>query len=182
MAGGFKKSLFGFNCSDVMEYIERSQKTFTSKENELTEQIKKLSDELELSNENYLKLNAEKNEIAEKLADFSEKYEEIERLSENIGKLYLVAQANARAIMENSEKSAAKAMEEVNKNLSLINDTHESLDELKKNIIKTSDDFVAEVDGLIASLNNTKAEVEANAALEKQAKEQFEEVYGSLVK
>ena len=163
MAVGFKKSLFGFNCSDVMEYIERSQNTFTSKENELTEQIKKLSDELELSNENYLKLNAEKNEIAEKLADFSEKYEEIERLSENIGKLYLVAQANARA-------------------LSLINDTHESLDELKKNIIKTSDDFVAEVDGLIASLNNTKAEVEANAALEKQAKEQFEEVYGSLVK
>ena len=41
---------------------------------------------------------------------------------------------------------------------------------------------MAEVDGLIASLNNTKAEVEANAALEKQAKEQFEEVYGSLVK
>ena len=123
-------------------------------------------------NENYLKLNAEKNEIAEKLADFSEKYEEIERLSENIGKLYLVAQANARAIMENSEKSAAKAMEEVNKNLSLINDTHESLDELKKNIIKTSDDFVAEVDGLIASLDNTKAEVEANAALEIQDKKQ----------
>ena len=182
MAVGFKKSLFGFNRSDVMEYIERSQKTFTSKETELTEQIKKLSDELELSNENYLKLNAEKNEIAEKLADFNEKYEEIERLSENIGKLYLVAQANARAIMENSEKSAAKAIEEVNKNLSLINDTHESLDELKKNIIKASDDFVAEVDALISSLNNTKAEVEANAVLEKQAKEQFEEVYGSLVK
>ena len=28
MAAGFRKSLFGFNCADVMEYIEKSQKTF----------------------------------------------------------------------------------------------------------------------------------------------------------
>ena len=93
MAVGFKKSLFGFNCDDVMKYIERSQKSFAEKEKDLTNQVEELSKSLDLSNENYRKLNDEKELIAKKLADFSEKYEEIERLSENIGKLYLVAQA-----------------------------------------------------------------------------------------
>ena len=39
MAAGFRKSLFGFNCADVMEYIEKSQKTFVKNEKDLTEQV-----------------------------------------------------------------------------------------------------------------------------------------------
>lgn len=93
MAAGFRKSLFGFNCADVMEYIEKSQKTFVKNEKDLTEQVEKLSKELELSNQNCAELNREKEEISKKLEEFNEKYEEIGRLSENIGKLYLVAQA-----------------------------------------------------------------------------------------
>ena len=46
MAAGFRKSLFGFNCTDVMEYIEKSQKTFVKNEKDLTEQVEKLSKEL----------------------------------------------------------------------------------------------------------------------------------------
>ena len=182
MAVGFRKSLFGFNCSDVMEYIERSQRTFAEKEQELSKQVETLTSDLDLSNENYNKLNTEKEMIAKKLAEFSEKYEEIERLSENIGKLYLVAQANAQAIMANSEKNASLANREVEKNLSAINDAHESLDSLKKSIVETSNGFLSEIDGLIASLNETREAVTANTSADAEYKNQFDEVYRTLTK
>lgn len=182
MAVGFKKSLFGFNCDDVMQYIERSQKSFAEKEKELSEQVDTLSRDLDLSNENYRKLNAEKEIIAKKLADFSEKYEEIERLSENIGKLYLVAQANAQAIMENSEKNSRLANKEVEKNLSAINDAHDSLDSLKKTVRQTSDEFLSEIDALVSSLNETREAISANITADEEHKNQFDEVYRTLTK
>ena len=182
MAVGFKKSLFGFNCDDVMKYIERSQKSFSEKEKELSKQVEELSRDLDMSNENYRKLNDEKEIIAKKLADFSEKYEEIERLSENIGKLYLVAQANAQAIMANSEKNARLANKEVEKTLSAINDAHESLDSLKKTVMQTSNDFLSEVDGLISSLNEARESISANISADADFKNQFDEVYKTLVK
>ena len=40
------------------------------------------------------------NGLEQKLNEFNAKYEEIERLSENIGKLYLVAQTNSQAIID----------------------------------------------------------------------------------
>lgn len=182
MAVGFRKSLFGFNCDDVMKYIERSQKSFAEKEKDLTNQVEELSKSLDLSNENYRKLNDEKELIAKKLADFSEKYEEIERLSENIGKLYLVAQANAQAIMANSEENANLANSEVEKNLSAINDAHESLDSLRKSVIQTSNEFLGEIDGLISSLNETKETIAANIASDEEHKNQFNEVFRTLTK
>ena len=182
MAVGFRKSLFGFNCDDVMKYIERSQKSFAEKEKDLTNQVEELSKSLDLSNENYRKLNDEKELIAKKLADFSEKYEENERLTENIGKLYLVAQANAQAIIANSEENANLANSEVEKNLSAINDAHESLDSLRKSVIQTSNEFLCEIDGLISSLNETKETIAANIASDEEHKNQFNEVFRTLTK
>lgn len=181
MAAGFRKSLFGFNCADVMEYIEKSQKTFVKNEKDLTEQVEKLSKELELSNQNCAELNREKEEISKKLEEFNEKYEEIGRLSENIGKLYLVAQANARAIMENSEKNAGLAAIQVEKNLSTLADAHSSLDELKKNIVKTTDEFIGEVDGLLESLNRTREHIIGNTVSSDESKARFDEVYAEIV-
>ena len=182
MSVGFRKSLFGFNCDDVISYIERSQKSFTEKQKELSEKVTSLAAELELSGENYKVLEAEKEQISKKLADFNDKYEEIERLSENIGKLYLVAQANAQAIMANSKKNAELSQSEVSKNLSTIDEAHKSLVELKKNIAKTSGEFMAELDGLIESLNETRIQVSQNTLSAERAKEQFDEVYKALVK
>ena len=45
MSAGFRKSLFGFNCEDVMEYIEKSQKSFVEREKDLSAQVKKLRQE-----------------------------------------------------------------------------------------------------------------------------------------
>ena len=182
MSVGFRKSLFGFNCDDVIRYIEKTHKTFSEKTNSLNEKADNLAKQLELSKEQYENLMEEKNVISAKLNEFTEKYEEIERLSENIGKLYLVAQANAQAIMANSENSAQISSEQVERNLSSIDEAHTSLGQLRENILKTSNDFVNEVESLISSLETTREKITENTAKTQVAKENFETVYESIVK
>lgn len=182
MSVGFRKSLFGFNCDDVIRYIEKTHKTFSAKTNSLNEKAESLAKQLELSKEQYDSLLEEKNVISAKLDEFTEKYEEIERLSENIGKLYLVAQANAQAIMANSEKNAQLSSEQVENNLSSIDEAHASLGQLRQSILKTSEDFVNEVDSLINSLEDTKEKINQNNKDIEIAKENFDTVYESIVK
>ena len=110
---GFRRSLFGFNTDDVLEYIEKTHKSFSKKQNALNEKAENLANELSLSKEQYENLMAEKAVVDEKLNAFMAKYDEIEKLSENIGKLYLVAQANAQAIMSSSEENLNMSNEEV---------------------------------------------------------------------
>ncbi len=180
MAVGFRKSLFGFNSDDVVEYIDSMHKSFVKKESELNSTLEKLKIELELAKIEQEKLQLEKEEIKNELAEFNAKYDDIERLSENIGKLYLVAQTNAKVIIENSESSAEITNEEVNKNLFTINDAHESLKELRQSIIQTSADFVSEVDGLISSLDTTRQKIAENTDSAEQAKKQFTEIFKSI--
>lgn len=181
MSLGFRKSLFGFNTSDVIEYIEKTHRKFKTKTDALNEKADELSKELNLSKENYEKLLEEKNIISEKLEAFTQKADEIERLSENIGKLYLVSQANAQAIMSNAQDSSSLANVEVQKNISAIDEAHASLNELRQNIIKTSDDFIKEVDVLLSSLNTTREKIAENTTKAEDAKQSFESVYQSIV-
>ena len=178
---GFRKSLFGFKPEDVLAYIEKTQKLFSDKEAAFSAQLEELKNELALSAESFQKLETEKNEIAAKLAEFNEQYEEIGRLSENIGKLYLVAQANAQAIMANSEESAILTDSEIEKNLSAIQEAHTSLDGLKQNILTTSGDFVKEVDALIDSLNETRRQIEDNTSKNADRKKNFDAIYENLI-
>ena len=59
MSKGFKKSLFGFNCDEVVAYIEKAHKTFKEKELLLNEKIDSLSSELKESSEKNLALTEE---------------------------------------------------------------------------------------------------------------------------
>ncbi len=181
MAIGFKKSLFGFNCTDVVEYIEKTHKTFVQKEKNLNNKVEELLGELNTAKEVQEKLEAEKLELDRKLNEFNQKYEEIERLSENIGKLYLVAQTNAQAIISNSEENAQLSKEEVNRNLYTIDEAHSSLEELRQHIAKTSDDFIAEVENMMASLTKTREQIAVNTESIDNAKKEFTEVYESIV-
>jgi len=181
MSVGFRKSLFGFNCDDVVSYIQKMHKSFANKTDILNEKADSLAKELALSKEDYDKLMSEKAVVEEKLNAFNEKYEEIERLSDNIGKLYLVAQANAQAIMANSLENSDLAGQEVEKNLSTIDEAHESLNALRESIVKTSEDFVNEVNTLMQSLNETREKITQNTKTSENAKEQFDTVYESIV-
>ncbi len=181
MSIGFKKSLFGFNCNDVIDYIERLHTKFKNKTDELTQKTEELSQDLALSKENYQKLLEEKNALSEKLDEFSQKAEEIEKISENIGKLYLVSQANAKVLMSNAEESTNIAKTEVEKNLSAIDEAHISLNELRRNIQKTSDDFIKEVDVLLGSLDATREQITKNFETSNIAVEDFESILESII-
>ncbi len=182
MSIGFRKSLLGFNCNDVLEYIERTHKTFKEKENKLNSKVENITNELNISKADFEKLLAEKAIVDAKLAEFNAKYDEIERLSENIGKLYLVAQANAKAIMTSSKESADISFEEVNKNISSIDEAHESLKEIRAEITRTSDEFISEVDRLMNSLSVTKIQIAENKDTADNAQKEFSEVYEAIVK
>ncbi|MBE6780456.1 MAG: DUF2379 domain-containing protein [Ruminococcaceae bacterium] len=179
---GFRRSLFGFNTDDVLEYIEKTHRSFNKKQDALNEKADNLANELQLSKEQYENLMAEKAIVDEKLDAFVQKYDEIEKLSENIGKLYLVAQANAQAIMKNSESSLNISNAEVEKNLNSIDEAHASLDEIRANIVKTSEDFVNELDELIQSLVDTKNKITGNNTEAKEAIDDFDKFYNSIVK
>ena len=181
MAIGFRKSLLGFNCNDVIEYIERTHKKFKKQADTLSNQAKDLTEKLEKAQKEYDALLAEKNEISQKLDAFKEKADEIERLSENIGKLYLVSQSNAQAIISNAEESNALTMGEVEKNLSAIDDAHASLNALRANIVKTSDDFIKEVDNMLSSLDITRQQITQNTQNSQEAIEDFETVFQSII-
>lgn len=180
MAVGFRKSLFGFNSNDVIEYIEKTHRSFSKKEADLNQKLENLSNDLKISLEKSEKLSLEKEELNAKLQEFYAKSEEIELLSEKIGKLYLVAQTNSKAIIENSEKSAEITEQEVSRNLESIDGAHKSLQQLRESITKTSEDFVAEVDRLMSSLNVTREQITENNAAVLEAKKEFEEVFASI--
>ena len=181
MSIGFRKSLFGFNSNDVIDYIEKAQKRFKIKADALSKTADELSQKLDASQKDYEKLLQEKNEISEKLDAFAAKSEEIEQLSEKIGKLYLVSQTNAQAVISNAEESTAITQSEIEKNLSVIDEAHNSLNALRENIIKTSDDFIKEVDTLLTSLNATRDQINENTKKSQEAIENFEAVYENIV-
>ena len=96
MAVGFRKSLFGFNSDDVLNYINESHKKFSEKENELNQKIESLDETLAKLNSQLEDVKAAKENVEIQLKEYTDKYDEIERLSQSIGKLYLVAQSNAK--------------------------------------------------------------------------------------
>lgn len=180
MAIGFRKSLFGFNTNDVINYIDKMHTAFQDKQTTLNNELEKLNGELSLSKENYDSLLKEKDEIAARLNEFEEKYAEIQRLSEVIGKLYLVAQANAKAIIERTSENSRITNEEISKNLIAIDEAQSSLSSLKEQLNKTSDGFMSEIDSLLSSLKDVKNQVEENIDAAKKSEEEFEAVFESL--
>ncbi|MBQ8203738.1 MAG: hypothetical protein IJZ75_05600 [Clostridia bacterium] len=182
MSVGFRKSLLGFNCEDVMSYIESSHKAFSKKEKEFKEKIDELDGVIKNVNAELENIKSAKAEVEAELKSYTDKREEIERLSQNIGKLYLVAQSNAQAIMKNSDKSRTLAENEIERNLGSINEAHIALDELKERVLKTSNDFIGQVEELISSLNDTKDIIEQNSRSSKEHAEEFASLYNQIVK
>ncbi len=182
MSVGFRKSLLGFNCEDVMSYIESSHKAFSKKEKDFKEKIDELDGVIKNVNAELENIKEAKAQVEAELKSYTDKREEIERLSQNIGKLYLVAQSNAQAIMKNSDESRTLAENEIARNLGSINEAHEALDQLKERVLKTSNDFISEVEALIGSLNDTKDIIEQRRQSSETHAEVFENIYSKIVK
>ena len=182
MSVGFRKSLFGFNCDDVIEYIEQSHKKFSEIENELNQKIDTLDTTIANVNTQLDDVKAAKAAVEAQLKEYTDKYDEIERLSQNIGKLYLVAQANAKSIMQNSAETRDITNREVEKNLHSIDNAHEALAALKAEIMQTSDDFVNKVDTLVTSLATAREQVSQKNTDNRELTEQFENLFADINK
>lgn len=182
MSIGFRKSLFGFNCDDVMSYIENAHKQFAEKETLLNEKIADLDNTLSDVNAQLENIKAAKANVEAQLKEYTDKYDEIERLSQNIGKLYLVSQANAKAVMQNSVDNKQLSQQEVEKNLSSIEIAHQSLNTIKDEIMQTSADFVAKVENLVSSLNSTRAQISVNNLKSGELAKEFENLYAGVSK
>lgn len=182
MSVGFRKSLFGFNCDDVIEYIQESHRKFSEKEKDLNQKIDSLDKTIESVNSQLEDVKAAKIAVEAQLKEYTDKYDEIERLSQNIGKLYLVAQTNAKSIMQNSTENRDIANREVEKNLHSIDNAHEQLAALKAEILQTSNEFVTKVDSLVTSLSVAREQVSDNNADNRELVEQFENIFADVNK
>ncbi|MBQ6884821.1 MAG: hypothetical protein IJN56_03685 [Clostridia bacterium] len=180
MSVGFRKSLFGFNCDDVIAYVEESHKKFSAKENELNQKIDNLDSTIATVNAQLEDVKSAKAAVEAQLKEYTDKYDEIERLSQNIGKLYLVAQANAKSVMQNSAENRDITNREVEKNLHSIDNAHEQLAALKAEIMQTSNDFVTKVDALVSSLSTARTKITDNNTNNRDLAEQFENLLADV--
>lgn len=180
MKAGFRKSLFGFNSDDVIEYIEKTHKDFSEKETLLNEKIDELKDELNSAKLQISDIIAEKTKLENDLKEYTEKYDEIERLSQNIGKLYLVSEANANAVIENAKQSREISEEAVSKSIKCADDTYSSLASLKDEIVKTSSEYLEKINSLMLSLESMKNNIYNNNLSAEKSIEEYEELLNSI--
>lgn len=180
MSVGFRKSLLGFNCDDVINYIQESHKKFSAKEAELNSKIENLDQTIAMVNNQLKEVMTAKAAVEAQLKEYTDKQDEIERLSQNIGRLYLVAQANAKSIMQNSTENRDITNREVEKNLNSIDTAHEQLAALKAEIMQTSNEFMSRVDSLVSSLATAREKVTQKNADNRELAEQFENLFADI--
>ncbi len=156
MALGFRKSIFGYNCEEVSEYILKTQNSHKQVISSLNENIKQIKDNLSSAEETNTNLQNEISDLQSQLGFYKTKYEEVKTLSENIGKLYLVAQTNAKSIIDAADNVRVASFEEIEENIAAITKTNDSLTEIKSRILTMSDNFVKEIENLTSSLEQIK--------------------------
>ncbi len=180
MALGFRKSLFGFNQEDVTDYISRQAVKNTQIQTELNTKIKENEKQIASLIEAVNIANEENGNITKQLDFYREKYEEVKTLSDNIGKLYLVAQSNAKAIMSAANEAKTATDSEIQQNIAAIDAANEALNSIKLKINDLCDNFTSDVEKLNQTLKNTKSIIENSTTEQDKQTENFEKVYKSL--
>ena len=161
---GFRRSLMGFNRDDVLQYISNEDKKNTKKINSLNAEIVDLKNKIS-------SLNSQ-------LEIYKDKEEEINRLADSIGALYIIAKNNAEIILENAKQSKSAASEEINKNLEILNSAQESYEDIKQTVLRLTNAFSQSVDNAITSLKDTENIIE-----EKMNKaDEVEKIFESTLK
>lgn len=179
MSDGFRKAFLGFNCSDVIEYIKKTHNEFSEERDGLNDKIKELetalSSQIEKTNEAELNLK----KANETIEEYKAREDEITRISETIGKLYIVSQANARAVIENAEENRKLAEEEVNKNLAALKKAHEEISAVIKGVTDTSVDFTDNMKSLNSDLLEAAKSIEQNNEKSDKSLEETKSVLSS---
>lgn len=167
---GFRRELLGFNREDVIEYIKKMQKVSSDKEAELVDTIDKLNlrnaeliDELKRipELEASLKLSeATVQKLSLEAAELREKQAEVEKISQDIAKMYLVAKTNAEAVQQSTKESSELAFYEINHTMSVLEEMQSKLFGIKSEITEASERYTKDLESITESFDSAKRTIE----------------------
>lgn len=158
MSKKFRNSLIGFNKDDVMAFVlkaKETENTYKNKINELNDSIISLENEISGLQSLY-KQTADVLEKTEKQLDsYRQREEALTQLSESIGRLYLVAKANAEAVTSAANEAAEKSLITVDKNIDLAEKTEIELQQIGEVLNEKTREYLATITDLQKQLSAT---------------------------
>lgn len=174
MSKKFRSSILGFNRDDVMAFVLEAKDNeikFKKTIDELNEKIGQLQaslDEMSLLQE---QTAAILKETEKELNTYKEREDSLTKLSESIGRLYLVAQANANAVVAAANDSAAESERIVQSNLEVACSAESKLAEISEVLNEKTKAYLSEINELEQDLAAVKERISANSSdiLERQA-------------
>ncbi len=163
---GFRRELLGFNREDVIEYIKKMQKSNSEKETQLVNNIDELNrrnaeliDELKQipQLEASLRLSeATVERLSGEAAALRAKQDEVEKIGQDIAKMYLVAKSNAEAINKSTKESSELAFYEINRTMLALEDMQEKLKDIKLEISEASQKYNSDLEYIFESFDAAK--------------------------
>lgn len=170
---GFRSSLLGFNKDDVMNYIKASKEANNQTVNSLKEQI-------DTANKKIEELNALNARLENKIAEFTAKQDEIEKLSQSIAKMHIIASANAKTIMEKSAENIEISKAQVDSNIKCADEASAALAEIRAKLTECCGEFCDKVDTLTFSLDEVKSSIDENSKLSQEKINSFIETFNKV--
>ena len=123
----FRTGFLGFNKDDVLNYVHLKDRELKALSTELRSKIAELEERLERLKEEHLsdvstieKLSKENVELNLKASEYERKTAEIDAMSANIGKLYLVSRSTAKTIVTSAEESSKVVENQTEKSIENI--------------------------------------------------------------
>lgn len=178
MAAGFRKSLFGFHCDDVIAYLEKNSKAAKEKEEQLQSLANQAkAEQARLQNEND-RLQAELKDYREREKELLKREAQAEKMSQAVGKLYLTATVNARSIMDHAAANVEATRREIRKNLEVLESAKEQIETIREGVNGLAGQYNEQADRLCGSLAETTREVNQR---DRESREIFDPLKNNLL-
>lgn len=168
---GFKKSIFGFNCNEVIGYIKKNHELFIETKEKYEEEIKQLKSKIDSQEHSISFLSSELDKYVEKEAEINE-------LAEKIAEMYLVSKSGAEAILQNAVDNKIQSEKLVESNLEAVTNANNTLENLETELSQTVETFNKKVESLKQNLSETKQDLK----LRNEDSEGFQKVFQEISK
>lgn len=168
---GLKKSILGFNCNEVIEYIQNNHKIFTQTKVNYENEIKLLKSKVDFQEESISFLSAELDKYVAKEAEINE-------LAEKITEMFLVSKKASESILQNAVKNKQDSEKLVEENITAISNANTTFENLENNLYESIEKFNNNVSFLKEELNKTKDILNER----KSNSEEFEKTFAEINK
>ena len=179
MAIKFRNSLFGFNKEDVYAFVSSSKENeykYENKLRDLKDENEKLNASINVLNATITSLSTDLAAANEKVKDFEAREEALTRLSESIGRLYLVAQTNAKAIAEASKANVQASENAVTANINAANIAENDFNEIEAKLNEQVNAFNKQIASLKETLAETREKLQENRETIENSQNELEKI------